>query len=85
MLVKVGGLYTANEQQDLKILHNPIKVEGTFIPMVKLLYNLEQTQQLGRIVSVEFNLGKNYQSRQAELTANIQLQNIQSKTKKETK
>lgn len=73
------------EQQDLEILHNPIKVEGTFIPMVQLLYNLEQKQQLGRIVSVEFNLGKNYQSRQPELTAHIQLQNIQNKAKKETK
>jgi hypothetical protein len=73
------------EQQDVEILHNPIKVEGTFVPIVQLLYNLEQKQQLGRIVSVEFNLGKNYQSRQAELTANIHLQNIQNKAKKETK
>jgi type II secretory pathway component PulM len=73
------------EQQDVEILHNPIKVEGTFVPIVQLLYNLEQKQQLGRIVSVEFNLGKNYQSRQTELTASIQLQNIQNKAKKETK
>ena len=73
------------KQQDMAILHNPMKVEGTFIPIVQLLYELEQKQQLGRIVSVEFNLGKNHQSRQPELTANIQLQNIQSQVKKETK
>lgn len=73
------------KQQDVKILHNPIKVEGTFVPMVRLLYNLEQKEQLGRVVSVEFNLGKNYQSRQSELTAHIQLQNIQNQEKKETK
>lgn len=73
------------EQQDVEILNNSIKVEGTFIPMVQLLYNLEQKQQLGRVVSVEFNLGKNYQSRQAELTANIHLQNVQNNAKKETK
>ncbi|WMX12602.1 MULTISPECIES: hypothetical protein [unclassified Aureispira] len=72
------------EEQDLNFLHNPIKVEGTFIPMVKLLYHLEHEQQLGRIVSVSFNLGKNYQSRAPELTADIHLQNIQNKSKKET-
>ena len=69
------------EQQDMEILHNPIKVEGTYLPMVQLLYDLEQTQKLGRIVSVEFKLGKNYQTRSKELTADIYLQNIQSKTK----
>jgi hypothetical protein len=69
------------EQQDMEILHNPISVQGTYIPMVKLLYNLEQTNKLGRIVSVEFDLGKNYQSRKKELTANIYLQNIQNKKK----
>jgi len=73
------------EQQDVEILHNPIKVEGTFVSMVQLLYHLEQKEQLGRIVFVEFNLEKNYQSRQPELTANIHLQNIQNKAKKESK
>lgn len=67
------------EQQDVEILHNPLKVEGQFIPMVRLLYHLEQEEQLGRVVSVEFNLGKNYQSRKEELTAHIHLQNIQNK------
>lgn len=69
------------EQQDLTILHNPIKVEGNFIPMVKLLYLLEKEEQLGRVVSAEFKLGKNYQSRKQELTAKIHLQNIQNKPK----
>jgi len=73
------------KQQDVEILENPIKVEGTFVPMVQLLYNLEQKLQLGRVVSVEFNLGKNYQSRKSELTANIQLQNIQNQVEKESK
>lgn len=67
------------EQQDMKILHNPLKVEGAFVPMVRLLYHLEQEEQLGRVVSVDFNLGKNYQSRKEELTAHIHLQNIQNK------
>lgn len=67
------------EQQDVEILHNPLKVEGQFIPMVKLLYHLEQEEQLGRVVAVEFNLGKNYQSRKEELTAHIHLQNIQNR------
>lgn len=70
------------EQQEVEILHNPIQVEGHFVPMVELLYHLEQEKQLGRVVSVEFNLGKNYQNRQEELTASIYLQNIQNKVKK---
>ena len=68
-------------EQDMQILHNPIKVEGAFIPMVQLLHELEQTQRLGRIVSVDFNLAKNHRSRQTELTASIYLQNIQNNPK----
>lgn len=64
------------KQQDIKILHNPIKVEGSYIPIVQLLYELEQKQKLGKVVSVEFNLGKNLQNRKKELVASIYLQNI---------
>ena len=69
------------KEQDMQILHNPITVEGAFIPMVKLLYELEQQQHLGQVVSVDFKLGKNYQSRQQELTAAIYLQNIKTISK----
>lgn len=69
------------QEQDVQILHNPIKVEGAFIPMVELLYELEQHQHLGQVVSVDFAMGKNYQSRQQELTASIYLQNIKTNSK----
>lgn len=69
---------TVYQQQDVEILHNPIHVQGAFIPMVKLLYDLERTQHLGRVVSVEFALERNYQSRLEELTAKIHLQNVQN-------
>jgi len=65
------------EEQGMQILQNPIKVEGAYIPMVELLYELEQKQQLGRVVSVKFQFGKNIQNRKEELTAKIHLQNIQ--------
>ncbi|MGH1338870.1 MAG: hypothetical protein ACRBFS_22330 [Aureispira sp.] len=67
------------EEEEADVLLNPLQVEGQFIPMIRLLYHLEQQQQLGSVVSVTFNLGKNYQSRQQELTASIFLQNIQNK------
>lgn len=66
------------QEEDLKILHHPIQVAGNYLSMVKLLYELEQVKRLGRIASVQFELLKNYQSRQKELVATIALQNIQS-------
>lgn len=70
------------QEEDMEILYNPIKVEGSFISMIKLLYNIEQEEKLGRVVGAEFKLTKNYQSRKKELTAHIHLQNIQNKTSK---
>ncbi|BDS14298.1 hypothetical protein [Aureispira anguillae] len=75
---------TVYQQEDMVILQNAIRVEGTFIPMVELLYTLEQKEQLGRVVSAEFELTKNYQSRKKELIGTIYLQNIQHQSSKTT-
>lgn len=66
------------QEQDLHILHNEIQVQGAFIPMVQLIYALEQEQHLGRVVSVDFGSKRNPRSRQEELSASIYLQNIQN-------
>lgn len=71
---------TVYREQDLQLLHNTIRVQGDFIAMVRLLYYLEQEQRLGRIVSVEFALERNYQRRAEELTAHLHLQNVQNHT-----
>ena len=65
------------QEQDLVILHHTIQVQGAFVPMVQLLYALEQEQQLGRVVSVAFSAKRNNRTRTRELTATIALQNIQ--------
>lgn len=67
-------------EQDLNILHNQIQIQGAFIPMVQLIYLLEQEQSLGRVVSVDFGTKRNPRSRQEELCATIHLQNIQKPT-----
>lgn len=68
------------KEQDLHILHNAIQVQGAFIPMVQLIYLLEQERRLGRVVSVDFETKRNPRSRQEELRATIHLQNIQKPT-----
>jgi hypothetical protein len=70
---------TIYKEQGIEILHNPIKVKGDFVPIVELLYELEQQQQLGNIVSVEFETKRNVQNRQKELSATFYLQNIKTK------
>ena len=68
-------------QEDLEILQNHLLVEGNFVPMVRLINELEDKQQLGRVVSAEFMLTKNFQSRKNELTAALSIQNIQNTEK----
>lgn len=69
---------TIYTEQEIEILQNPIEVQGHFVPMVELIYELEQKQQLGNVVSVVFDTKKNIRSRQKELTATIYLQNIKT-------
>lgn len=67
-------------EQDLHILHNEIQVTGAFIPIVQLIYTLEQEEHLGRVVSVDFGSKRNPRSREEELIATIHLQNIQKQS-----
>lgn len=65
-------------QNDYKIMTNLIEVEGNFIAITQLLYALEQEEKLGHIVSCQYQLRKNRESRTQELIGAIYLQNIQS-------
>ena len=51
-------------------------VEGGFIPLLKLIYEFEQTDHLGKVVSVDFNVKKELRSRKERLYATFFIQNI---------
>lgn len=65
-------------QNDYNIMTNLIEVEGNFIAITQLIYALEQEEKLGHIVSCQYQLAQNRESRKQELVAAIYLQNIQS-------
>ena len=73
-------LSTKYIEQGIEVLHNPIQVKGSFKATVELLHELEQKQQLGNIVSVEFKTKRNIKSRQLELITTLYLQNIKTQS-----
>jgi hypothetical protein len=65
-----------SSEKDLTIETNQFVVEGDFTKLLRLLYNLEQRNKLGRIASANFFLRKDYSSKTNNLMASIYIQNI---------
>ncbi len=66
----------AVQQGDLFIETNLFVVEGGFNALIKLVYQLEQKNKLGKIASVRYQLKKDFQAKEPVLTAAIYLQNV---------
>jgi len=64
------------EESDLLIETSTITAEGGFTNLLRLVYELEQNQNVGRISSVEFKTKKDFSRRKRVLFVTIYLQNI---------
>ena len=65
--------YTENEYA---IVTNKVEVEGDFVDLVKLVYELEQKYTAARISSTQFYSKKNLKTKKVKLYALIYFQNI---------
>ncbi len=65
-------------QENAEILTYTFTLEGTFIEMTQLIYQLEQRIKLGKIISVNFSKKRNYRKRLDYLQCTILLQRISS-------
>lgn len=70
------------DQEDYLIETNRIVAEGDFINLIKLVYELEQKNKLGRLSSVKFDTYMDHKRKKQVLSVIIHLQNIKIKEKK---
>ena len=54
-------------------------IGGNFSTLINLVYLLEQKYNLGKIASVNYQLKKDFKTKEMQLTATIFLQNIKKK------
>ena len=59
-----------------KVLVSPFTLEGSYTGILKTLYAIEQQNNLGEVVHLNFEKNKNYRTRKEFLTATIFLQNV---------
>jgi alpha-N-acetylglucosamine transferase len=69
------------EENTFTIETNIIKIEGSFINLLKLLNVLEQEKSLGKVISVKFATYLNRKTRKKKLFSEIYIQNITNKKK----
>lgn len=66
----------SHQAQDLLIYTNRFEIEGGFKSMVKLIYDLEQKHQCGRLSSCRFELIKDRERKKELLVLELFIQNI---------
>ena len=67
---------TIDMQGDLTIETNQFVLEGNFATILKLIYNLEQKNKIGKVASVKYQLKKDFKTKEMVLTASVFIQNI---------
>ena len=68
-------LHTYNEQNYV-IETNIIELEGDYIPLLKLLYEVEKNMNYGKVVSVQFISNTNLRTKTKKLGLKIYIQHI---------
>lgn len=63
-------------EQNFVVETNTVVVEGEFIKLLKLVYQLEQVQRIGKVSSVHFQAKEDVKTKRLVLTASLYLQNI---------
>jgi hypothetical protein len=71
---------TYTETGGLAIETNQFMIGGNFSTLINLVYLLEQKYSLGKIAAVNYQLKKDFKTKEMQLTATIFLQNIKKKT-----
>jgi hypothetical protein len=61
--------------QEMRVETHPVKVEGTYVQLLKLVHYLEKTKK-GKVVSVDFFSKRDSKTQILSLTATIYVQNI---------
>lgn len=69
------------EQKDITMESNVIVAEGSFINLLKLVYELENKNKVGKVASVSFNSSMDNKRKQLVLNVTLYLQNIRVKNK----
>lgn len=67
-------VYTSNE---VEVETNQLKVEGGFSNLLNLVFSLEQTERIGRVISVCYETQTDVRTKRVSLTAKIYVQNVQ--------
>jgi len=78
--LKLGKFYPEIREQsnDLEIIIDKIEVEGTYKNMVKLAYEIEHTQELGQMASLNFEKRKDRRNKRDFLIGELYLRNLVS-------
>lgn len=64
------------QETNLMVETNIFTIEGSFAKLLRLIYELEQKQKLGKISSVTYQSKKDITTKKLILTATVYLQNI---------
>ena len=76
LVLKEFPLPVIFNDKDYTIETNIFEIQGGFIKLVNLVYELEQKTIVGKVMSVDYQIKKNYKTKSYALTAIIDLQNI---------
>lgn len=63
-------------RQEYLVETNVVVVEGPFIKLLKLVYELEQKSRIGKVVALQFSAKKDLKTNVLRLSATIYFQNI---------
>ncbi len=70
---------TVTQDGDLSVETNQFMIGGNFFTLINLVYLLEQKYSLGKVAAVNYQLKKDFKTKEMQLTATIFLQNIKKK------
>lgn len=68
---------TLHQEKDFIIYTHKIEIQGGYTNLIKLVYELEQVQKIGRVTSVNYKRVKDRKTKKVVLIASIYLQHIQ--------
>ncbi len=77
ILIKEIPARTEYREGDFEVGTHRIVFEGDFIPMLKMVYLLEQKSKMGRVSSVLFSLKYDFKRKREVLSLTLYIQNIQ--------
>lgn len=62
--------------KDLQIETNQFTLEGSFLSLLKCVFELEQVDKIGKVISTKYETIKDVRTKKVSLTAKIYVQNV---------